>query len=193
MKTMFVMGLLGVVLVVAFSLFTIWDRGRWRVTSVSKPEPIQIKISPVSAGGAGFAIMENGDLWAWGRNSDGRLGDGTTEDRDIPVKIMYDVIAVSAGSFCTMAIKSDSSLWAWGHGIGSSPVRIMDDIVAISQSTSPRMAITSDGTLWAWGENSRGELGILSTRGERELPRVRGNISSAWISPIKVFEYIDVD
>ena len=61
-----------------------------------------------------FAIKNDGSLWAWGYNEYGQLGDGTTENKSAPVKIMDDVTAVSAGLLHSFAIKSDGSLWAWG-------------------------------------------------------------------------------
>jgi alpha-tubulin suppressor-like RCC1 family protein len=39
----------------------------------------------------GFAVRNDGSLWAWGANHFGQLGDGTTENRYSPVKIMDDV------------------------------------------------------------------------------------------------------
>jgi len=116
-----------------------------------------------------YAIRSDGSLWAWGRNSSGHLGDGTTRNRRTPVRIMDDVAYVSAGSNNTMAIKTDGSLWAWGRnnagslGDGSNserrtPIKIMDDVVAVSAG-SRTAAITSDGSLWVW-VGSRGSLGL---------------------------------
>ena len=65
-----------------------------------------------------MAITSDGSLWAWGRNYvggwAGMLGDGTFRDRTEPVKIMEDVVSVSAGGSHTLAITSDGNLWAWG-------------------------------------------------------------------------------
>jgi hypothetical protein len=63
------------------------------------------------------------------------------------------------------AIKTDGSLWGWGHnsswgnlGIGmrndeyiNKPIKIMDNVVMVSFSESATFAIKEDGTLWFWG------------------------------------------
>ncbi|MDR2018400.1 MAG: hypothetical protein LBQ00_05980 [Syntrophobacterales bacterium] len=38
-----------------------------------------------------FAFNDNGEVWsleAWGRNSSGQLGDGTTKRNTVPIKVM---------------------------------------------------------------------------------------------------------
>lgn len=36
-----------------------------------------------------IAVDQNGDLWAWGDNTYGQLGDGTKENLELPVKIHF--------------------------------------------------------------------------------------------------------
>ena len=60
------------------------------------------------------AIKADGSLWAWGYNGSGELGDGTTNNSDIPIKILEDVKEVSLGGNHSAAIKADGSLWMWG-------------------------------------------------------------------------------
>jgi len=65
--------------------------------------------------GHSHAIKSDGSLWSWGSNAMGRLGDGTKEDRNTPVKVMDDVVDISAGgSFC-LALKADGTLFGWGY------------------------------------------------------------------------------
>jgi len=62
------------------------------------------------------AIRTDGSLWAWGSNSFGNLGDGTTSFRATPIRIgvEYDWVRVAAGQGHTVASKFDGSLWTWG-------------------------------------------------------------------------------
>jgi len=66
-------------------------------------------------------IQTDGTLWAWGNNSDGQLGDGTTTNKAVPTQVgtATDWVWVAAGTNATYAIKQNGTLWAWGsnnHG-----------------------------------------------------------------------------
>ena len=69
-----------------------------------------------------LALKSDGTVWAWGSNSDGQLGDGTTADRASAVQVkgpdgigfLQDVVAIAAGYHFSLALKSDGSLWGWG-------------------------------------------------------------------------------
>lgn len=63
------------------------------------------------------AITEDGNLYMWGDNSYGQLGDGTTIDRYEPVKIMQNVKDVSLGAAYGGVIMKDGSLYMWGDNI----------------------------------------------------------------------------
>lgn len=43
----------------------------------------------------GFALKTDGSLWAWGLNHSGMLGDGTTEDRLVPITYGFNVYPAS--------------------------------------------------------------------------------------------------
>jgi alpha-tubulin suppressor-like RCC1 family protein len=65
-------------------------------------EPVDLPSSEVTAISAGYghtiALKSDSTLWAWGRNSYGQLGDGTTEDNNTPVQIGTDSDWTSASA-----------------------------------------------------------------------------------------------
>jgi len=65
-------------------------------------------------------ISQTGQVWSWGRNSYGQLGNGTTTNSYTPVlsSAVTDwnsLIMISAGKSHSLALKSDGSLWSWGY------------------------------------------------------------------------------
>lgn len=64
-----------------------------------------------------YALRSDGSLWAWGNNTSGDVGDGTTTNRLSPVMVMQDVAEVSVGWDHVLAKKTDGSLWAWGSNV----------------------------------------------------------------------------
>ena len=119
-------------------------------------------------------IAQDGSLYMWGVNDFGQIGDGTTEDRYKPTKILDHVIAVSLGYCHSGAITQDGSLYMWGSndsgqiGDGTTedrykPTKILDHVIAVSLGVSHSGAITQDGSLYMWGSNSRGGIGDGTT------------------------------
>lgn len=105
-------------------------------------------------------ISDGGNLFGWGANGSGQIGDGTQEDRLSPVT------SAEAGPWLTVVTNltgiSDSTLE--GHGLA-----IKADGAGGTQ-----------GTLWAWGDNSRGQLGQGDTT-NRLVPTQIGSASN-WIA-----------
>ncbi|HEV7816453.1 MAG TPA: Ig-like domain-containing protein, partial [Janthinobacterium sp.] len=60
-----------------------------------------------------LGLRADGTLWAWGLNQNGQLGDGSTTNRAIPVKVGKDTnwLFVAAGKSHSLAIKTDGTLW----------------------------------------------------------------------------------
>lgn len=114
------------------------------------------------------------ELYAWGQNDQGQMGDNTNVPKSSPVQIgtQQDWEYIAAGELNSVAIKSNGTLWSWGdnyHGnVGdgttidrSSPVQLgaLTDWQSASSGRYVSFAIKTDGTLWGWGENE-GRIGV---------------------------------
>lgn len=76
-----------------------------------------ISFSVVKVGGYHkCAIANTGDVYCWGDNTFGQLGDGTTERRAVPTRVALDVPAVelALGPNHTCAVDSSGRAWCWG-------------------------------------------------------------------------------
>lgn len=60
-------------------------------------------------------ITENGDLYMWGRNDKGQIGNGTVNDQLTPQKILDNVKQVVLCGNYSMALKNDGKLYMWGE------------------------------------------------------------------------------
>ena len=143
-------------------------------------------VKMIEAGFSHTIILKNdGTVWAWGYNSYGQLGDGTTTQRNTPVQVsgLTGVTAISAGYRHSLALKSDGTVWAWGQndkgqlGDGtttqrSTPIKVsgsLTGVTAISAGYNHSLALRSNGTVWAWGDNICGQLGDRSQT-DRKTP-----------------------
>jgi alpha-tubulin suppressor-like RCC1 family protein len=119
----------------------------------------------------------------WRQQCEVRNGTGTVAGADVAdVAIVCRPTweQVAAGQQHTVALRPDTTLWAWGsnaHGqLGDgttidreSPVQIGSGFVAVAAGGSHTVAVKYDGTLWAWGYNVAGQVGD-GTAEERHAP-----------------------
>ena len=125
-----------------------------------------------------LALLRNGQVWAWGRNRAGELGDGETGGRtSAPVEVsgLSEVTAISSTHAYSLALLRDGEVMAWGvakggrlgdgeegaSGSSDTPVRVhgLTEVTAVSAGQFHALAVLKNGTVMAWGLGKRGELG----------------------------------
>ena len=152
-------------------------------------------------------IADNGELFCWGHNGSGQLGDGTNgvDDEDIPTRIGInsDWTHISLGGDHTCGINS-GKLFCWGHNgsgqLGDGTNGADSDDVSTNKNIPTRIGINSDwthislgdahscginsGKLFCWGHNGSGQLGdgtngvdITDTSADKNIPTAVANDS----------------
>jgi alpha-tubulin suppressor-like RCC1 family protein len=133
-----------------------------------------------------LALKANGDVLAWGRGSEGQLGDGTGLNRDNPVSVLTGVASVSGGQWHSLTVMADGTVRGWGTNGGrlgdgtttsrQSPVQSsgLTNVIAVAAGFDHSLALKSDGTLWAFGTNTYGQLGDGTTTTRTSAVQVVG-------------------
>lgn len=178
-----------------------------KVTSINSPVK-DIYTSNFSL----YALTEDGSLYVWGNNQQGKLGTGDTADKRTPVKIESldgKIIQMHYGSIPTVfALTENNTLYGWGDNQNSqlcldSTVKYSENPVKINGITgiikevytdgSSVFVLTEDNTLYAWGYNYKGRLGLGLDDAEVNTPTkvegINGKIKKIYTSNFS-FTYI---
>ncbi len=170
-------------------------------------------IAITAADSHSLALCSDGTLAAWGNNLYGALGDDTSTNRQVPVKVMNgallgkSVVAIASRNYHSMALCSDGSVAAWGdwrNGFGYDvPREVMvtpgqstsagKSVVAIAAGNSLSLALCRDGTVVTW-DNPNLPAQVNSTAGISALAGVQVgqlSVSSQGTHSIAIYAPID--
>jgi alpha-tubulin suppressor-like RCC1 family protein len=140
-----------------------------------------------------YALLTNGQVYAWGLGNLGQLGDGTKDNSFTqPVRVQFpagvqiaalpnDVMPFDTG----LAIDTTGRVWGWGHDGGGDlclgnakvhirPVELPFAHVTAVAGASNHALYDAGGTVFACGQNVQGDLGDGSVRSSTTPVRVRG-------------------
>jgi alpha-tubulin suppressor-like RCC1 family protein len=119
-----------------------------------------------------MAIDAHNQLYTWGNNTYGQLGDGTTAAKTTPAPVagVNDAAISACGNNIAAVIRTDGTLWVWGMGSAAlcgdssgtdytTPHYLTDNVKQVSLSDSNGAYVKTDGSLWVWGGGWWGTLG----------------------------------
>lgn len=141
------------------------------------PELVMKNVQAVACGVYHVVVlMENGDVYTFGYNNHGEMGDGTSADRWQPTKVAEGARYIACGYHTTMYITYDGKLFTTGYNgnhnlmrAGSSNQRWFGEVTAypdlvdlksITQGTHQTLFIKQNDELWGCGYNYYGSLGV---------------------------------
>ena len=134
-------------------------------------------IRSIAAGGYHTcALTTGGGVKCWGKNGDGQLGDGTTENKSSPVNVVgldSGVVAIAASYTHTCALTSAGGVKCWGYNsfgqlgdntttkrsIPTDVIGLDSGIQAIVTGYGHSCALNTGGGVKCWGYNFLGQLG----------------------------------
>jgi alpha-tubulin suppressor-like RCC1 family protein len=120
----------------------------------------------------GFIAPSN-NVWTYGRNNAGQLGNGTNTDSNVPVQVTgINGIAVACGGSHTVALLGNGTVQTWGDNsfgqlgngtnIGSNvPVTVsgITNAIAVACGGYHTAALLQNGSIMTWGRGGFGQLG----------------------------------
>jgi len=192
-----------------------------QITDTNGGDPV---FEDVSSGLAhNIALDSNGDLWGWGFNSFGQVGNGTTIDQNIPIQITgsnsvvnplitVGFVDVYSSDDTFIARDENNDLWGWGRNtkgqVGNNSINIQKTPIQITGTNSVNPTITvefddvygTDDTfialdknkdLWGWGKNPKGQVGNGNQGTNQTIP-VQITGSNSLINPTITIGFDDV-
>ena len=143
-----------------------------------------------------FAKTTNGELYAWGKNDYGQLGNGDKVNQRIPVKIegISNVEKVYIGNDSTIVQNKLGELYSCGSnwngvlGLGTTEAQTsftkingISNITNVYISSNYVLAKANSGDLYAWGSNESGQLGIGNNIDQTKPNKINIKVEDVYI------------
>jgi len=142
------------------------------VQDVRRTAPASFSVG-VDNGAETCAIIGSGEVWCWGDNAYGQLGNGMTPDSLTPVRAtgITDALEIAAGRWHVCVLHATARVSCWGRNFNGevgdgtlilrrSPVDVgLANVVAIGAGGHHSCAINTANEMYCWGLNSSGQLG----------------------------------
>jgi len=176
--------------------------GDGAVNTSFRSRPVAVKgglhFQMVSAGfDHSCGVTTQDQVYCWGSNSRGQLGDGSFSDHTTPVPVAGQLrfSFVSAGYIHTCAIHLQGGAFCWGNngngrlGDGTTTERLTPTPVfgvlvfkRIAAGGFHTCGVTTDNHAYCWGRNEQGQLGDGTLSSRHKPVRVAGTRSFRWVT-----------
>ncbi|KAI4385198.1 hypothetical protein MLD38_003251 [Melastoma candidum] len=157
--------------------------GHGNSSDVFTPQPVKalhgVRIKQIACGDSHcLAVNMDGEVHSWGRNQNGQLGLGSTEDSLLPQNINafkgVPVKMIAAGAEHTAAVTENGELYGWGWGcygnlgLGDRNDRLVPEkvsavhgekMVMVACGWRHTISVSASGTLYTFGWSKYGQLG----------------------------------
>jgi len=168
-----------------------------RFTPVTAQLPAGTSAMQVTAGGAHSCAVDSiGRAFCWGAGANGRLGNGTNNNRAAPQQVTFpagvQAVQIDAGERHTCAVDVLGTVWCWGSGangrLGNNslqdrsspvPVTLPDSAVQVSAGVAHSCALLTDGRVFCWGSPLSGRLGDGTVIFDQLVPIQSAGVANA--------------
>ncbi|WP_282167754.1 RCC1-like domain-containing protein [Shewanella japonica] len=107
-----------------------------------------------------FALTSSGELWAWGYNNNGQLGDGAQDQQCAPIKITTEqsFTSVSSSYTHTLAIDDAGEIWGWGGNYYSQYSSEEGSNTPLNTATGKQWVKVAAGSQFSFAIDAQGAL-----------------------------------
>ena len=127
------------------------------------------------------ALRTDGTVWAWGRGTEGQIGNGAWTNVYYPYQVLTDstagttlsnIIDIAASEYASFAVDTDGYVWSWGgdgnyqlgrnysdnieRTVAAKVEGIDEKIVEVEAGTDNVFALGESGRVWVWGHGGYG-------------------------------------
>lgn len=146
-----------------------------------------------------LALKNDGTVWAWGENSSGQLGNGSSTSSSTPVQVsgLSSISRIFACGGASYAVTANGVVMAWGNnaygqlGDGTTTsyntpkaIDALNGAVSISGFGERTFMVKANGTVWGWGRYSSvyGNIGDGGTSNRSAPVQISGNVGATAVA-----------
>ena len=131
-------------------------------TTTTEKEVTLNNIKDIAAGYYyNLAVDSEGQVYSWGYNGYGQLGDNTTESKSIPTRIegLGEIEKVYINGNTSMAINKQGEIYIWGYEYSKTPEKL--NFYSKAVDIHGKLILAEDGSVWNISGNTPSRIAEL--------------------------------